>query len=153
MIRGDTAWFSLKMDTLRGTHELLRRPGRGHVNNYRDQNNNCKPCKPFRVHYLPAKSLGSHASVLVSMLNPDKVNLKDEKMAAIADRLAKEHKKIKLSKEEMVRLTTWVDCNGQYYGTYYGRKNLKYKDHPNFRPHQTVEQAQGLLPPIPEDKR
>ncbi|MBW8016388.1 MAG: hypothetical protein FVQ82_09390 [Planctomycetes bacterium] len=109
--------------------------------------------KTGNVHYLPAKSLGSHASVLVSMLNPGKVKLKDPKMAAIAEKLAKKHKKVKMSKEEMIRLTTWVDANGQYYGTYYGRKNIKYKDHPNFRPHQTVEQAQGLLPPIPEDKR
>ena len=109
--------------------------------------------KTGNVHYLPAKSLGSHASVLVSMLNPGKIKLKDPKMAEIAAKLAKKHKKIKLSKAEMVRLTTWVDCNGQYYGTYYGRKNLKYKDHPNFRPESTVEQAQGLLPPIAEDKR
>ncbi|MCF7954779.1 MAG: hypothetical protein K9M75_03155 [Phycisphaerae bacterium] len=109
--------------------------------------------KTGNVHYLPAKSLGSHASVLVSMLNPDKVRLKDPKLAAIALKLAVKHKNIKISKEDMVRLTTWVDANGQYYGTYYGRKNIKYKDHPNFRPDSTVEQAQGLLPPIPEDKR
>ena len=109
--------------------------------------------KTGNVHYLPAKSLGSHASVLVSMLNPDKVKLKDPKMAEIADKLAKKHEKINLSKEEMIRLTTWVDCNGQYYGSYYGRRNLRYKDHPNFRPASTVEQAQSLSPPLKEEDR
>ena len=44
--------------------------------------------------------------------------------AAIAEKLVKEHTEVKLSTEEMVRLTTWVDCNGQYYGSYYGRKNM-----------------------------
>ncbi|MCF7954778.1 MAG: hypothetical protein K9M75_03150 [Phycisphaerae bacterium] len=109
--------------------------------------------KVGNAHYLPAKSLGSHASILVSMLNPGKVKIEDKELRQIAERLAVKHKKIKLSKEEMVRLTTWVDCNGQYYGSYYGRKNLKYKDHPNFRPDSTVQQAQGLLPPLPEDQR
>lgn len=109
--------------------------------------------KTGNVHYLPAKSLGSHASVLVAMLNPDKVKLKDPQMAEVADNLAKEHEKIILSKEEMVKLTTWVDSNGQYYGSYYGRKNIKYKDHPNFRPDSTYEQAVSLLPPKKESER
>ena len=109
--------------------------------------------KTGNVKYLPARSLGSHASVLVAMLNPDKVTLKNPKMAKRAEKLAKKHKKIKLSKEEMVRLTTWVDANGQYYGTYYGRKNIKYKDHSNFRPDSTYEQAASLLPPIKEEDR
>jgi hypothetical protein len=109
--------------------------------------------KTGNVHYLGAKSLGSHASVLVAMLNPDKVKLKDPKAAAIARRLVKEHKDIKLSTEEMVRLTTWVDSNGQYYGSYYGRRNIKYKGHPNFRPEPTYEQAASPLPPIKEEDR
>jgi hypothetical protein len=45
--------------------------------------------------------------------------------------------------EDWVRLTTWVDSNGQYYGTYFGRKNLKYKDHPDFRPTPTFEETQN----------
>ena len=60
---------------------------------------------------------------------------------------------VKLSQEEMVRITTWIDDNAQYYGSYYGRRNLRYKDHPNFRPDSTVEQAQSLLPPIKEEDR
>ena len=109
--------------------------------------------KTGNVKYLPAKSLGSHSSVLVSMLNPEKVVLKNAEMNKIAQKLAKIHKNIKISTEDMVKLTTWVDSNGQYYGTYYGRKNLKYADHPNFRPDSTYEQAASLLPPKKESER
>ena len=53
----------------------------------------------------------------------------------------------------MIRLTTWVDSNGQYYGTYYGRKNLQYKDHPNFRPVPTFANARSRTAPLPHDQR
>jgi len=86
------------------------------------------------IHYLPPKSLGSHASKLIAHLQ-------------------KGHNDIKLTTEEMVRLTTWVDSNGQFYGSYYGRRNTKYKDHPNFRPVPTFGEAIATLPPLPEDKR
>ena len=66
------------------------------------------------TYYLPARSLGSHASRLVSILMEG-------------------HEDVKLSKEEMIRVTTWVDSNAQYHGAYWGRKSLDEKDHPNFR--------------------
>jgi len=37
------------------------------------------------------------------------------------------------TQEERIRFTTWIDSNGQYYGTYFGKKNLRYKDEPDFR--------------------
>jgi hypothetical protein len=86
------------------------------------------------IHYLPPKSLGSHASKLIAHLR-------------------KGHNDIELTDAEMVRLTTWVDSNGQFYGSYYGRRNTKYKDHPNFRPVPTFEEAIAALPPLPEEKR
>ena len=109
--------------------------------------------KTGNVHYLPARSMGSHASVLVAMLNPGKVKLKDAKLAAHAARLAKKHKKVKMSQAEMVRLTTWVDSNAQYYGSYWGRRNKRYKDHPNYRPVPTFKQALSYTSPIPEKER
>jgi hypothetical protein len=74
------------------------------------------------INYLPPKSLGSHASRLVKML-------------------LEGHSDVKLSRKEMVRLTTWVDSNGQYYGSYYGRRNTRYREHPNFRPVPTFADA------------
>jgi hypothetical protein len=32
------------------------------------------------------------------------------------------------------RLVTWVDANRPCYGSYFGRRNRIYKDHPDFRP-------------------
>ncbi len=65
-------------------------------------------------HYMPPYSLGSHASRLVKLLDDG-------------------HYDVVMPREDWIRLTTWIDSNGQYYGTYFGRKNLKYKDHPDFR--------------------
>jgi hypothetical protein len=86
------------------------------------------------AHYLPAKSLGSHNSRLVAVLLDD-------------------HYDVKLTPAERIRITTWVDSNGQYYGSYWGRRNLKYKDHPNFRPDLPFEQARSETSPLPESQR
>jgi hypothetical protein len=85
-------------------------------------------------HYLPPYSLGTHASELYKYLS-------------------EKHYDVKLSLEERVRVTTWIDSNGQYHGSYYGRKNLKYRDHPNFRPVLTFEQSHANTPPWPDEKR
>jgi hypothetical protein len=78
--------------------------------------------KEQNVHYQPAKSFGSHTSRLMKMI-------------------LDEHQGIKLTREERIRLSTWIDSNAQYYGTYFGRKNLKYKDEEDFRPAPTVASA------------
>jgi hypothetical protein len=80
---------------------------------------------------LPPKSLGSHASKFIT---------------TIVDG----HYGIKLPIEDFVKLTTWVDANAQYYGTYYGRQNIDYADHQDFRPLHTFEQAIGSEPPFKE---
>jgi len=67
-------------------------------------------------HYLPPYTLGSHASKLVKRIT-------DTESPCYVD----------LVPEERIRLTTWIDSNGQYYGTYFGKKNLKYKGEPDFR--------------------
>ena len=41
--------------------------------------------------------------------------------------------KAKLSREEFIRFVTWIDANAPYYGTYRGKRDLKYKDDPDFR--------------------
>jgi len=109
--------------------------------------------KTGNVHYLPAKSLGSHASILVAMLSGGWVKLADPKQAAITARLAEKHKDVRLAPEELLKITNWVDTNAQYYGSYWGRRNIRYKDHPNFRPVPTFEQATSYTPPLPEDQR
>jgi hypothetical protein len=105
------------------------------------------------VFYAQPKSYGSHASVLVSMLSKGKVTLADPTQAALAAKLAKEHEKLALKPEDLLKITNWVDTNVQYYGSWWGRRHIKYKDHPNFRPLSTFAQASNSKPPLPEDQR
>jgi hypothetical protein len=65
-------------------------------------------------------SLGSHASRLIQLIRAG-------------------HEDARLSREEFITLATWVDANAPYYGSYYGRRNIKYKDHPDFRPPPGME--------------
>jgi len=109
--------------------------------------------KTGNVHYMPARSFGSHNSVLIAMLAPDKVTLADPKKAELAASLAEIHKALKLTPEELLKISNWVDTNGQFYGMYWGRKNLRYKDHPNFRPVPTFERATSYESTIPEEAR
>jgi hypothetical protein len=109
--------------------------------------------KNGNVNYMPAKSFGSHTSILVAMLAPDKVKLSNTENAARAAVLADKHKNINLSKEELLKITNWVDTNAQFYGMYWGRKNLKYKEHSNYRPIPTFERASSMVSLIPEEER
>ncbi|MBT3193062.1 MAG: hypothetical protein HN341_10950 [Verrucomicrobia bacterium] len=109
--------------------------------------------KTGNVHYMPARSFGSHNSVLIAMLAPDKVTLTDPAKAALAARLAEVHKAIKLTPEELLKISNWVDTNAQFYGMYWGRKNVRHKDHPNFRPTPTFERATRYESSIPEAAR
>lgn len=104
--------------------------------------------KTGNVEYLPAKSLGSHTSVLVAMLAGGTVTLKDPVQAARVVKLGPSHKNIKLTREELIRVCNWVDTNCQYYGMWWGRRNLQYKDLPDFRPIPTFEQATSYIFPL-----
>lgn len=73
---------------------------------------------------LPPRALGSHASKFIAAARGP-------------------HHDVKLSQAELVRLVTWADANGPYYGSYFGRRNLIHKDHPNFRPVPTLASALG----------
>jgi hypothetical protein len=109
--------------------------------------------KTGNIRYLPAKSLGSHNSLLIAMLAPDKVRLQgDQALQERLQKLIQTHRELRLQPAELLKLSNWVDTNAQYYGSYYGRRNLQDKEHPNFRPAPTWESALGL-PPLPEDKQ
>ena len=68
---------------------------------------------------IPPYTLGSHASRLIELIREG-------------------HEDVRLTREEFIKLATWVDANAPYYGSYYGRRNIKYKDHPDFRPIPTI---------------
>jgi hypothetical protein len=70
---------------------------------------------------------GSHASRLIEILRAG-------------------HYDVELPEAEFVKLATWVDSNGQYYGSYFGRRNARYRDGEGFRPHPSFESACGMRP-------
>ncbi len=49
--------------------------------------------------------------------------------------------KQKMNREEFIKFVTWMDIGSQYYPSFWGRRNLKYKGHPNFRPNFTLIEA------------
>jgi hypothetical protein len=86
--------------------------------------------------YAPPKTIGSHASRFVMAL-----------------REGKQHKDLNLPLEDFARVATWVDASGVYYGSYWGRRRLKYRNHPNFRPIPTFAEALSTVCPLPVDQR
>jgi len=86
--------------------------------------------------YLPAKSVGSHASRLMKQINKGCTG-----------------NKVKLPLKDFVKIATWVDANAIYYGSYWGRIRIEHKDHPNFRPVPTLKDALATEPPQPWNKR
>jgi hypothetical protein len=47
-----------------------------------------------------------------------------------------------------------IGCHERpYYGSYYGRRHLRYRGHPNFRPLPTVAEAISTVAPLPEKDR
>jgi len=109
--------------------------------------------KTGNIRYLPARSLGSHNSLLMAMLMPDAIGLKgDPARMKRLEKLIRTHEDLRLTPEELLKISNWVDTNAQYYGSYYGRRNLKDKDHPNFRPTPTWASAVGISP-LPDAER
>ncbi len=64
---------------------------------------------------LPPLSFGSHLSKL-----PEQIG-------------TAESCKSDISREEFIKIVTWIDANTPYYGTYRGKRELKYRDEPDFR--------------------
>jgi len=52
----------------------------------------------------------------------------------LIERIRKAPCKAKLTREEFIKIVTWIDANAPYYGTHRGKKNLKWKDEADFRP-------------------
>ena len=83
---------------------------KGYAQGYNEWNADPKDSAPAAPY-----SRGSHTSKLIRLLRDG-------------------HYDVKLSQPELVRLVTWVDLNLPYYGSYYGRRNLRYQGEPDFRP-------------------
>ena len=78
---------------------------------------------------VPPYTYGSHNSRLMAILRQG-------------------HYDVQLSREEFVRLATWVDGNAPYYGSYFGRRNLAFRDDPDSGSHPRSRQRWGSVPSI-----
>lgn len=85
--------------------------------------------KTGNVTYLPPYSLGSTTALLAGIIGcPTRAQDPRGLIAKHAD-VAK-----KLTREERLRVTNWIDTNCQYYGSYWYRRNIKvFANHPDLR--------------------
>ena len=110
---------------------------------------NSKPA----VGYLPARSCFSHNTHIVAMLSGGRITLANKELAARAGKLAVEHKDVKLSPGELLKISNWIDANCQFYGSYRGRRHVKHKGRPDYRPTPTFASAISALPPTTNQSR
>ena len=52
----------------------------------------------------------------------------------MVERIREKPCKAGLTQEEFIKIVTWIDANAPFYGTHDGKKNIKWKDDPDFRP-------------------
>jgi hypothetical protein len=99
------------------------------------------------MQYMPPYSFGSPSSTLMALLGDGRMHARHSERQAYVDGLRDSHKDVRLSREEMVRLATWIDVNALFHPSYWGRLNAQFKDHPNYRPAVTIEEAQAREAP------
>jgi hypothetical protein len=75
-------------------------------------------------------------------------NIRDPDLNSYAQRLIESHRDVRLGEDEFLELTNWLDVNCPFHRSYWGRLNAKYKEHPNYRPDVTFEEA--LMRSVPE---
>ena len=116
-------------------------------------NNEVSP-KTGNAEYQPPYTFGSYSSILAAMFSDGQIRLQDATAAKRAEHLAEVHAaEVKLPLAAKIRLWNWLDTNCQFYGSYWGRRNIQYKSHPNYRPISTLDEARSTVCPIPDDRR
>ncbi len=101
--------------------------------------------------YREAHTLFGNQSVLLKMLGLAVWNLtpsQKNRAATLASSCSPN-----LTAAEKAKVARWVDNNCQYYGSYWGRRNLQFKNHPNFRIDVTFDEAVSEASPTPEGQR
>ncbi|MBC8372427.1 MAG: hypothetical protein H8E53_02445 [Planctomycetes bacterium] len=135
-----TALFSVSYESLVSRIEKQQGPG-------------LKEGVKESVEYLPARSCLSYGTTVVAMHSRGKVRLSDKALATRVAELAKKHKEVNLTPAALLKISNWIDANCQYYGSYWGRRHVRFKNHPDFRPDVTFPQAISTTPPKTRPKR
>ncbi|NQT37563.1 MAG: hypothetical protein HQ581_08745 [Planctomycetes bacterium] len=101
--------------------------------------------------YREAHTLFGNQSLLLKMLGLDVWNLtpsQKSRAAALASGCSP-----KLTAAEKAKVARWVDTNCQYYGSYWGRRNIQFRNHPNYRIDVTFDQVIAPTSPTAEEER
>jgi len=117
-------------------------------------NNEVSP-KTGNAEYEPPYTFGTYSSILGCMIAGGELKRPgDQPDQRIVD-LAEKHAEVvaKMTLAEKVRIWNWIDTNCQFYGSYWGRRHVQWKDHSNFRPVSTFDEARSTECPIPLDQR
>ena len=98
------------------------------------------------VEYTPPYHFGACSSLLAAAFGSFTPHFEsfDANAPRLAERvkaLREQHKDVKLSREEFIRLINWLDANCQYYPSYWGQKNIAHRASPFFRPEVTFDEA------------
>ncbi|MBT3198550.1 MAG: hypothetical protein HN350_01420 [Phycisphaerales bacterium] len=101
--------------------------------------------------YREAHTLFGNQSVLLKMLGLKVWNLRPDQKTRAAKLAASCSPK--LTAAEKAKVARWVDTNCQYHGSYWGRRNIRYKKHPNYRIKVTFDQVLAPKSPTPETER
>ncbi len=100
------------------------------------------------VEYAPPYYFGAYTSLLLALFSDFEPHFESfgSKAPDLAERLKAlqaKHKELKLSSAELLRIANWLDASCQYYPSYWGKKNLKHKESPYFRPEVSLDDAVG----------
>ncbi len=140
-----TALYSKSYEALLGIGaDKAKRPRHPLVGGQVDEND----VRAF-VEYTPPYFFGARSSLLAATFGQfeptfERFGPAAAAMTARLPKLRQDHKDIKLSRDEWIRIVNWLDASCQFYNSYWGMKNLSHKDSPWFRPEVTFEEALGI---------
>jgi len=107
------------------------------------------------VEETPPYFFGAHSSLLglmfvpIEPLSPSFAGDANTNLVAKVKKMRTVHKSVTMfmRKEEVIPILNWLDVSCQYYGSYWGMKNLQHKESPGFRPAVTFEEGIGTAWP------
>ena len=94
----------------------------------------------------PPRYLGAYSSILAATFGDfepcfDHFGGAAAKMKERVKLLRAKHQDVKLTRGEFIRVANWLDASCQYYGSYWGMKNLTHRQSPYFRPEVSFAEA------------
>jgi hypothetical protein len=119
-------------------NNLIRLDSKFHLlgnRNERDENNATN-----HIEYIPPYQTGALSSPLAAMIYGwTETKWNDKTANDYAAKLG--HKSLKLTDAEKLTITNWLDVNAPFHPSYWGKKNAKYQNDPDYRPAVSLKEA------------